>query len=63
MNTGANVGGSLSPVLAPWLAGKIVWAGALGAAALVAFIGGLMWIKISPGGGLRSGHEVGTVSP
>ena len=62
MNTGANIGGSLSPVLTPWLAGQIGWAGALGFAALVALIGGLMWVRISPAGGLRSGHEVGTVS-
>lgn len=54
MNTGANVGGSLSPVLTPWLAEQIGWAGALGVAALVALTGGLMWVKIRPTGGLRS---------
>ncbi len=63
MNTGANLGGSLSPMLTPWLAGQIGWAGALGVAALVALAGGCMWIKIRPGRGLRSDHEVGTVAP
>lgn len=62
MNTGANVGGSLSPVLTPWLAGQVGWAAALGVAALVALLGGLMWMKIHPGDGLRSDQEVGTVS-
>jgi ACS family glucarate transporter-like MFS transporter len=62
MNTGANLGGSLSPVLTPWLAERIGWAGALGVAALVALAGGLMWFMIRPGGGLRSDHEVGTVA-
>lgn len=63
MNTGANLGGSLSPLLTPWLAERIGWAGALGVAALVALAGALMWFKIRPGRGLRSDHEVGTVAP
>lgn len=63
MNTGANIGGSISPMLTPWLAEQIGWAGALGVAALVALVGGLMWINIRPGHGLRSHHEVGTVAP
>jgi ACS family glucarate transporter-like MFS transporter len=63
MNTGANLGGSLSPLATPWLAEQVGWAAALGAAALVAFIGGLMWVNIRPGHGLRSEYKVGTVSP
>lgn len=63
MNTGANIGGSISPMLTPWLAEQIGWAGALGVAALVALVGGLMWINIRPGHGLRSDHEIGTVAP
>lgn len=63
MNTGANLGGSLSPVATPWLAEQVGWAAALGVAALVAFIGGLMWVNIRPGSGLRSECKVGTVSP
>lgn len=53
MNTGANIGGSLSPMLTPWLAERFGWPAALGTAAAVALIGALMWIKIRPGDGLR----------
>ena len=54
MNTGANLGGSLSPVLTPWLAEQAGWSTALGAAALVALLGGLLWVKIKPGDGLKA---------
>jgi ACS family glucarate transporter-like MFS transporter len=54
MNTGANVGGSLSPTLTPWLADQLGWSTALSAAAAIALLGGLMWIKIRPGEGLRT---------
>lgn len=53
MNTGANLGGTLSPTLTPWLADQLGWAGALGAAAFIAFIGSLCWLWIRPGDGLR----------
>lgn len=55
MNTGANLGGSLSPTLTPWLAEQAGWAAALGVAALIALLGGLMWLKIKPGDGLDRG--------
>jgi MFS transporter, ACS family, glucarate transporter len=54
MNTGANLGGVLSPTLTPWLAEQIGWSGALGVAAGVALVGGLMWSQIKPGDGIRS---------
>ena len=57
MNTGANVGGSLSPTLTPWLADHFGWAAALGTAAGIAFLGGIMWFKIKPGDGLRLGAD------
>ena len=63
MNTGANIGGSLSPVVTPWLAAQAGWAAALGVAAAIALIGGLMWVRIRPDDGLRSEREVGTVAP
>ncbi|HJR77899.1 MAG TPA: MFS transporter [Nitrospiraceae bacterium] len=46
MNTGANLGGAISPSLTPWIADHWGWAAALGAAALVAVAGGAMWLKI-----------------
>lgn len=54
MNTGANIGGSLSPTLTPWLAEQIGWAAALSIAAAVAVIGGALWVNIRPEGGLTA---------
>jgi ACS family glucarate transporter-like MFS transporter len=48
MNTGANLGGALSPTLTPWLADRWGWSVALGAAALMAIAGGIMWAWIDP---------------
>ena len=56
MNTGANLGGVLSPTLTPWLAEQAGWSVALGFAACVALTGGLLWSKIKPGGTV---HENG----
>jgi ACS family glucarate transporter-like MFS transporter len=53
MNTGANIGGAISPTLTPWLAEQIGWAAALGAAAGVALLGCLLWLGVKPGDGLR----------
>ena len=55
MNTGANLGGTLSPTLTPWLADQFGWASSLGIAAFIAFLGGLLWIFIRPGDGLKGG--------
>ena len=52
MNTGANLGGTLSPTVTPWLAQQWGWTAALGTAALVALIGGVLWLRIRPGDGL-----------
>lgn len=53
MNTGANVGGTISPTLTPWLAEQFGWNASLGFAAAVAASGGLLWLLIKPGDGLR----------
>lgn len=53
MNTGANIGGTLSPTLTPWLAERIGWDAALGAAAAVALLGCVLWLGVKPGDGLR----------
>ncbi len=53
MNTGANIGGTISPTLTPWLADQWGWPVSLGVAAAVAILGGVLWLKIDPGKGLR----------
>ncbi len=47
MNFGCNVGGMLSPVLTPWLAARVGWGSALSVAALLAIVGGLLWLGVS----------------
>ncbi|MCS6329067.1 MAG: MFS transporter, partial [Nitrospira sp.] len=53
MNTGANVGGVISPSLTPWLADHWGWTASLLVAAGIALCGGLMWTKVDPTEGLR----------
>lgn len=54
MNTGANLGGTLSPTLTPWLADTFGWPVSLGVAAGMALLGGLCWLFIRPGMGIKS---------
>ncbi len=53
MNTGANLGGTLSPTLTPWIANEFGWTIALGTAAIPAFFGAICWLGIRPDDGLR----------
>jgi ACS family glucarate transporter-like MFS transporter len=53
MNTGANLGGTVSPTLTPWLADQAGWPVSLEVAAAIALLGGCMWLWIKPGDGLR----------
>ncbi len=53
MNTGANIGGAISPSLTPWLAAEWGWPVALCMAATIAVLGGLMWVRIDPSKGLK----------
>ena len=53
MNTGANVGGVISPSLTPWLADHWGWTASLLVAAGIAICGGLMWMKVDPTEELR----------
>ena len=53
MNMGANIGGAISPSLTPWIAQQWGWPVSLGVAALIALIGGILWLKIDPGKGLE----------
>ena len=53
MNMGANVGGVISPSLAPWFPDHWGWTASLLVAALIALCGGVMWMKIDASEGLR----------
>ena len=55
MNTGANLGGTLSPTLTPWLAATFGWSVSLDITAGIALLGGLCWVFIHPGNGLKNG--------
>ncbi len=57
MNMGANTGGSLSPTITPWIAEQWGWPVSLLVGALIALLGGLLWLWIDPGKGLRSSVE------
>jgi ACS family glucarate transporter-like MFS transporter len=46
MNTGANLGGALSPSLTPWMAAQWGWSVALAAAGAIALLGAVLWLKI-----------------
>ncbi|MEQ1626435.1 MAG: MFS transporter, partial [Nitrospira sp.] len=52
MNMGANIGGAISPTVTPWIAEQWGWPLSLATAALVAIIGGILWIWIDPEKGL-----------
>jgi ACS family glucarate transporter-like MFS transporter len=52
MNTGANLGGALSPSLTPWMAAQWGWPIALAVAGAVALVGAVLWLKIDPAKGL-----------
>lgn len=54
MNTGANLGGAVSPSLTPWIAAHWGWPVSLAFAGSIAAIGALLWLKIDPGKGLET---------
>lgn len=58
MNMGANIGGAISPTITPWIAALWGWPVSLSVAALIALLGGFLWIKIDPGKGLHQQKEV-----
>lgn len=57
MNMGANVGGAVSPSLTPWIAEQWGWPFSLSVAALIALVGGLMWLRIDPEKGLHTSEN------
>ncbi|MBI3810877.1 MAG: MFS transporter [Nitrospirae bacterium] len=46
MNMGANLGGTISPTLTPWIGERWGWPAALSVAAGAAFLGGLLWLGV-----------------
>ena len=46
MNFGSNLGGMVSPVVTPWLATRMGWAGALSVTALLGVAAGLLWLGV-----------------
>lgn len=46
MNFGSNLGGLLSPVATPWLASWFGWGTALSLTAVLAVVGGLLWMGV-----------------
>jgi ACS family glucarate transporter-like MFS transporter len=48
INTGANLGGALSPTFTPFLAERVGWDNALYVAAAVAVVGALFWLGVHP---------------
>jgi ACS family glucarate transporter-like MFS transporter len=52
MNTGANIGGAISPSLTPWIAGHWGWPASLAVAGAVALAGAVLWLWIKPAEGL-----------
>lgn len=53
MNTGANLGGAISPSLTPWIAYHWGWPLSLAFAGSIAVVGAFLWIRINPGQGLH----------
>jgi len=53
MNFGSNLGGMVSPVLTPWLAGRVGWETALSLTAGLAVAAGLLWLGVR----VESGKE------
>lgn len=49
MNTGANLGGALSPVLTPWIATHWSWSASFTVTGAVALLGAALWLWIDPG--------------
>jgi ACS family glucarate transporter-like MFS transporter len=60
LNMAGNLGGLLAPLLTPWVAATFGWIVALDLAACTAFLGGGLWLRISPRGGMHSLQQDGS---
>jgi len=57
MNTGANVGGAISPSLTPWIAAQWGWPTSIATAGFIALLGAALWLWINPEEGSRAPCE------
>ncbi|HKC94975.1 MAG TPA: MFS transporter, partial [Nitrospira sp.] len=57
MNTGANVGGAISPSLTPWIAAQWGWPTSIATAGAIALLGAALWLWINPEEGSRAPCE------
>ena len=57
MNTGANIGGAISPSLTPWIAQQFGWPISIATAGAIALLGATLWIWIKPGEGTLASCE------
>jgi MFS transporter, ACS family, glucarate transporter len=57
MNTCANIAGGIAPILTAHLATAFGWTSALDVAALVSFIGGVIWLGVNAGENLEADPE------
>jgi len=46
MNFGSNLGGMISPIFTPWIAERLGWGPALGLAATLSVVAGLLWLGV-----------------
>lgn len=51
MNMGCQIGGAVTASLTPWIASRMDWIAAFVFAAVLAVVGGSMWLIVDPGGG------------
>jgi ACS family glucarate transporter-like MFS transporter len=58
MNMGGNLGGLISASLTPIVAARFGWVGSLDFSAILASLGGLLWLWLDPGKGPSEETEV-----
>jgi MFS transporter, ACS family, glucarate transporter len=57
INTGANLGGAVSPTLTPWIATRYGWTPALHLAAGISLTAAILWFFVRPQDGEQSNHD------
>jgi ACS family D-galactonate transporter-like MFS transporter len=54
VNTGGNAGGALAPLLTPIISERFGWQGGMAVAAILCFLGAILWRWIDPDEGIRA---------